>query len=105
VAKLAALPNKTAWWPNATDPLYAKGQDVEKAFYSKFNPVATKDLDADKAWTQWKAKMDTIVPDSAMNDPAVAALNAKLAPFNIEVSAKMVMPPSKFENAAAVIAK
>ena len=105
VAKLATLPNKTAWWPNYTDPLTAKGKDVERAFYTKLNPVATKDLDADKAWTEWKAKMDKIVPDSAANDAAIAALNAKLAPFNIEVSAQMVLPPSKFENAAAVIAK
>lgn len=100
---IALLPNMTA--SNATDPLFAKGQQVEKAFYSKINPVATKDPYSDKAWMAWKNKMDKIVPDAATDDPAIAALNQKLAPYNVEVSAKMVMPPSKFENAAAVIAK
>lgn len=100
---IAFLPNKTA--SNATDPLFAKGQQVEKDFYSKVNPVATKDRYSDKAWMAWKNKMNKIVPDAANDDPAIVALNEKLAPYNVEVSAKMVMPPSKFENMAAVIAK
>ena len=92
VAKLATLPNKTAWWPNYTDPLTAKGKDVERAFYTKLNPVATKDLDADKAWTEWKAKMDKIVPDSAANDAAIAGSPAKRASTSSDCNAMRMKP-------------
>ena len=103
VDKINALPNAT-FYKNWTDPLAAKGQALEANLTSKFGPPPPLGWKDQYRHTVFDRTVAKFVPDAKQADPAIAALNAKLAPYNIEVSAKMVMPPTKFQNMAAVVA-
>ena len=82
IAKLWAAPNATAW-KNYTDPLAAKGEQIKEDIDAKLGPEVKgwKAQYEDQIFDRTMAK---IVPDSKENDPLLAALNDKLAPYNIE---------------------
>lgn len=103
LAKVNAMPNKTQYF-NYTDPLAQKGQDLEANLTAKFGPAPPLGWKARYQHTVFDRTVAKFVPDSANDDPLVTALNDKLAPYNMEVSAKMVMEPSKFSNMAALVA-
>ena len=101
--KINALPNATKWF-NYTDPLAKKGQDLKAALDDKFGPAPPLGWKAQYQHTVFDRAVAKVIPDAKQDDPVVAALNDKLAPYNIEVSAKMVMAPTKFQNMAAIVA-
>lgn len=105
VLRLANLLPNTTKYANYTDPLAASGQQVQAALDDKWGPEPALGWERKWRWQQLANTISKAVPDSANDDPVIAELNAKLSQYNVEVSAKHVMEPSRFENAAAVISK
>lgn len=105
VLRLANLLPNTTKYANYTDPLAASGQQVQAALDEKWGPEPALGWERKWRWQQLANTISKAIPDSANDDPVIAELNAKLSQYNVEVSAKHVMEPSRFENAAAVISK
>ena len=105
VRNLAGKIPNTSKYANYTDPLAASGQQLQAALDEKWGPEPALGWERKWRWQQLNNAISKAVPDSAEDDPLVAELNAKLSQYNIEVSAKHVMEPSRFHNAAAVISK
>lgn len=94
--------------PHATsdDPVKAWGDAVEAKLNAtgKLNWDASADPKANATTTKIQAAADKLLgPDP--DDATLAALNAKLAKYNIEVTGKSVAQPSKFANEAAAISR
>lgn len=98
------IPNTTKY-ANYTDPLAASGQQLQAALDDKWGPEPALGWERRWRWKQLENTISKAIPDSANDDPLIADLNAKLSQYNVEVSAKHVMEPSRFHNAAAVISK
>ena len=98
------IPNTTKY-ANYTDPLAVSGQQLQAALDEKWGPEPALGWERKWRWQQLDNTISKAIPDSANDDQAIADLNAKLSQYNVEVSAKHVMEPSRFHNAAAVISK
>ena len=98
------IPNTTKY-SNYTDPLAAQGQQVQAALDEKWGPEPALGWERRWRWQQLDNAISKAIPDSTEEDQVIADLNAKLSQYNVEVSAKHVMEPSRFHNAAAVISK
>lgn len=105
VLHLANLIPNTTKYANYTDPLAASGQQLQAALDEKWGPEPALGWERKWRWQQLANTVSKAIPDSANDDPVIAELNAKLSQYNVEVSAKHVMEPSRFHNAAAVISK
>lgn len=105
VLHLANLIPNTTKYANYTDPLAASGQQLQAALDEKWGPEPALGWERKWRWKQLENTISKAIPDSANDDPFIAELNAKLSQYNVEVSAKHVMEPSRFNNAAAVISK
>lgn len=99
----------TSKYLNYTDPLAQSGQQIQEAIDAKWGPEPALGWQRQWKFQQLNHTLSKIVPDSsqatAADDAVIAELNDKLSQYNIEVSRKHIMPPTRFENAAAVISK
>lgn len=103
----------TAKYQNYTDPLAKSGQQLQAALDAKWGPEPALGWERQWRFQQFNHTLSKLVPDVPRGPPGTAteeaivlsALNAKLSQYNIEVSRKHVMPPSRFTNGAGVIAK
>ena len=98
------IPNTTKY-SNYSDPLAAQGQQIQAALDEKWGPEPALGWERKWRWQQLDNAISKAIPDSNEEDQLIADLNAKLSQYNVEVSAKHVMEPSRFHNAAAVISK
>ena len=105
VLHIATLIPNTTKYANYTDPLAESGQQLQAALDEKWGPEPALGWERKWRWQQLANTISKAIPDSANDDPVINELNAKLSQYNVEVSAKHVMEPSRFENAAAVISK